>query len=414
MQLKELLDLGLMRPSVSPWGAPVIFIRKKDGLWRLCIDYHQLNKATIKNQYSLSSIDALFDQMKGKKVFSKINLGLGYHQLQIKEDDVPKTAFKMRFGHYEFTVLLFGLTNTLGVFMSLMNEVFCEYLDKFVQVFIDDILIYSQTVKEHDKHLRLVLQCLRDHKLYGKLSKCSFYQSKIHYLGHVISDEGIAMDPTKFEVIMEWPAPTNIKEVRSFMGIEGYYRWFVEVFSKIANLITELQKKNKKFVWTEKCAEAFWSLKELLTTTPILKVPDMDADFLVCTGGSKEGLGGVLMQDSRLIAYISRKLRRHEENNVTHDLELLAIVYALKVWRHYVVGRIFEPKMDHCGLQHIFTQSDLNVRQRRWSELLSEYDFEITYIKGTMNRVEYSLIRRPHIFSVLPLQTNLRETILTL
>jgi hypothetical protein len=140
----------------------------------------------------------------------------------------------------------------------------------------------------------------------------------------------------------------------------------------------------------------------------------MDADFLVCTGGSKEGLGGVLMQDSRLIAYISRKLRRHEENNVTHDLELLAIVYALKVWRHYVVGRIFEPKMDHCGLQHIFTQSDLNVRQRRWSELLSEYDFEITYIKGTMNRVEYSLIRRPHIFSVLPLQTNLRETILTL
>jgi hypothetical protein len=139
MQLKELLDLGLMRPSVSPWGAPVIFIRKKDGLWRICIDYHQLNKATIKNQYSLSSIDALFDQMKGKKVFSKINLGLGYHQLQIKEDDVPKTAFKMRFGHYEFTVLLFGLTNTLGVFMSLMNEVFCEYLDKFVQVFIDDI-----------------------------------------------------------------------------------------------------------------------------------------------------------------------------------------------------------------------------------------------------------------------------------
>jgi hypothetical protein len=212
MQLKELLDLGLIRPSVSPWGAPVIFIRKKDGSWRLCIDYRQLNKATIKNQYPLPRIDDLFDQMKGTTVFSKIDLRSGYHQLQIKEDDVPKTTFKMRFGHYEFTVLPFGLTNAPGVFMSLMNGVFREYLDKFIQVFIDDILIYSRTMEEHDEHLRLVLQCLREHKLYGKLSKCSFYQSKIHYLGHVISDEGIVMDPAKVEAIMEWPAPTNVPE----------------------------------------------------------------------------------------------------------------------------------------------------------------------------------------------------------
>jgi hypothetical protein len=254
MQLKELLDLGLIRPSVSPWGAPVIFIQKKDGSWRLCIDYHQLNKATIKNQYPLSRIDDLFDQMKGATVFSKIDLRSGYHQLQIKEDDIPKTTFKMRFGHYEFTVLPFGLTNAPGVFMSLMNGVFREYLDKFIQVFIDDILIYSQTTEEHDEHLRLVLQCLREHKLYGKLSKCSFYQSKIHYLGHVISDEGIIVDPAKVEAIMEWPAPTNVPEVHSFMGLAGYYRRFVEGFSKIANPITELQKKNKKFVWTEKCA----------------------------------------------------------------------------------------------------------------------------------------------------------------
>jgi hypothetical protein len=414
MQLKELLDLGLIRPSVSPWGAPVIFIRKKDGSWRLCIDYRQLNKATIKNQYPLPRIDDLFDQMKGATVFSKIDLRSGYHQLRIKEDDIPKTAFKTRFGHYEFTVLPFGLTNAPGVFMSLMNGVFREYLDKFVQVFIDDILIYSRTTEEHDEHLRLVLQCLREHKLYGKLSKCSFYQSRIHYLGHVISGEGIAVDPAKVEAIMEWPAPTNVTEVRSFMGLAGYYRRFVEGFSKIANPITELQKKNKKFVWTEKCAEAFRRLKELLTTAPILKVPDMDADFLVCTDASKEGLGGVLMQDGRVIAYISRKLRRHEENYATHDLELLAIVYALKVWRHYLIGRKFELKTDHCGLQHIFTQSDLNARQRRWSELLSEYDFEINYIKGTVNRVADALSRRPRIFSVLPLQTNLREKILTL
>jgi hypothetical protein len=174
----------------------------------------------------------------------------GYHQLRIKEDDIPKTAFKTRFGHYEFTVLPFGLTNAPGVFMSLMNGVFREYLDKFIQVFIDDILIYSRTTEEHDEHLRLVLQCLREHKLYGKLSKCSFYQSRIHYLGHVISGEGIAVDPAKVEAIMEWPAPTNVIEVCSFMGLAGYYRRFVEGFSKIANPITELQKKNKKFVWT--------------------------------------------------------------------------------------------------------------------------------------------------------------------
>jgi hypothetical protein len=165
-----------------------------------------------------------------------------------QEDEIPKTAFKTRFGHYEFTVLTFGLTNAPGVFMSLMNGVFCKYLDKFVQVFIDDILIYSRTTEEHDEPLRLVLQCLREHKLYGKLSKCSFYQSRIHYLGHVISGEGIAMDPAKVEAIMEWPAPTNVTEVRSFMGLAGYYQWFVEGFSKIANPITELQKKNKKCV----------------------------------------------------------------------------------------------------------------------------------------------------------------------
>jgi hypothetical protein len=297
MKLKELLDLGLIHPSVSPWGAPIIFIRKKDGSWRLCIDYRQLNKATIKNQYPLPRIDDLFDQMKGAMVFSKINLRSGYHQLRIKEDDISKTAFKTRFGHYEFIVLPFGLTNAPGVFMSLMNGVFREYLDKFVQVFIDDILIYSRTTEEHDKHLRLVRQCLREHKLYGKLSKFSFYQSRIHYLGHVISGEGIAVDPAKVEAIMEWPAPTNVTEVRSFMGLAGYYRWFVEGFSKIAGPITELQKKNKKFVWIEKCAKAFRRLKELLTTAPIVKVPDMDVDFLVCTDASKEGLGGVLMQD---------------------------------------------------------------------------------------------------------------------
>jgi hypothetical protein len=188
MKLKEFLDLGIIRPSVSSWGAPIIFIPKKDGSWRLCIDYHQLNKETIKNQYPLPRIDDLFDHMKGVMVSSKIDLRSRYHQLRIKEDEIPKTTFKMSFGHYNFTVLPFGLTNALGVFMSLMNGVFHEYLDKFIQVFIDDILIYSRMMEEHEEHLRLVLQCLRENKLFEKLSKCSFYQLNIHYLGNVISN----------------------------------------------------------------------------------------------------------------------------------------------------------------------------------------------------------------------------------
>jgi hypothetical protein len=264
-------------------------------------------------------------------------------------------------------------------------------------------------MEEHDDHLRLVLQFLQENKLYGKFSKCSFYQLKIHYLGNVISGEGIIVDPTKFKAIMEFPALMNVPKVRSFMGLAGYYRWFVEGFSKIANPITKLQNKNKKFVWNVKCIEAFQRLKELLMKTPILKVLDMEADFLVCTDTSKEVLGGVLMQDSRVITYILRKLIQNEENNVTHDLELLAIVYDLRVWRHFLIGWKFELKMDHCGLQHIFTQRDLNARQRRWSEFLNKYDFESTYIKVTVNRVVNALSRRTCIFSVMPLQTNIRE-----
>jgi hypothetical protein len=240
IQLKELLDSGLVRPNVSPWGAPVIFV-KKDGSLRLCIDYRDLNRATVKNRYPMPRIDDLFDQMKGATVFSKIDLQSGYHQLSIKESDIPKTAFRTRFGHYEFFVVPFILTNAPAVFMSLMNGVFWKYLDRFVQVFLDDILIYSRNEREHEEHLRIVLSCLRKNKLYGKLSKCSFFQKEIHYLVHIISGEGILVDPEKVKTILEWPVPKNAHEVRSFMGLAGYYRRFVEGFSKIAKPITTLQ-----------------------------------------------------------------------------------------------------------------------------------------------------------------------------
>jgi hypothetical protein len=207
MHLEEIMKKGYIRPSVSPWGAPVLFVKNKDGTLRLCIDFRQLNKVTVKNKYPLQRIDDLFDQLKDARIFSKIDLKSRYHQVRIKEDDISKTSFRTRYGHYEFTVLPFGLSNAPVIFMCLMNGIFREYLDKFVIVFLDEILIYSKSEEEHEHHLRMVLQVLREHQLYAKLSKCSFYQKQIHYLAHIISKDGIAVDPEKVEAIREWSTP---------------------------------------------------------------------------------------------------------------------------------------------------------------------------------------------------------------
>jgi hypothetical protein len=343
--LKGLLDLGIIRPSVSPWGAPIIFVKKKDGSLPLCIDYRDLNHATVKNRYPMPQIDDLFDLMKGATVFSKIDLQSGYHHLRIKEGIIPKTTFKTRFGNYEFVVVPFGLTNAPIVFMSLMNGVFQKHLDRFIQVILDDILIYSKNEREHEEHLRVVLSCLKENELYGKLLKCSFFQKEIHYLGHVIFGEGIFVDLEKVKAIMEWPVPKNAHEVRSFMGLVGYYHRFVEWFSKIVKPITTLHRKGVRYEWTKDCDIAFIELKRLLTSAPILRVSDMEKDFTVHTNASKQGLGAMLMQDGGVIAYVSRKSKQHEELYATHDLELEAVMLAPKLWRQYLVGRNFELKM---------------------------------------------------------------------
>ncbi|KAL5570682.1 hypothetical protein UlMin_020279 [Ulmus minor] len=218
-QLQDLLDKRFIRPSHSPWGAPVLFVKKKDGTLRMCIDYRELNKVTVKNRYPLPRIDDLFDQLKGATIFSKIDLRSGYHQLKIKEEDVPKSAFRTRYGHYEFLVMPFGLTNAPAAFMDLMNRVFKDFLDKFVIVFIDDILIYSKTKEEHEEHLRITLRTLEEHKLYAKFSKCEFWLDKVHFLGHVVSKDGVSVDPAKIEAVSKWPAPTNVTEIRSFLGL---------------------------------------------------------------------------------------------------------------------------------------------------------------------------------------------------
>ncbi|GKD51542.1 putative reverse transcriptase domain-containing protein, partial [Tanacetum coccineum] len=280
-QLQELSDKGFIRPSSSPWGAPVLFVKKKDGSFRMCIDYRELNKLTVKNRYPLPRIDDLFDQLQGSSIYSKIDLRSGYHQLRVREQDIPKTAFRTRYGHYEFQVMPFGLTNAPAVFMDLMNRVCKPYLDKFVIVFIDDILIYSKDEKEHEEHLKVILELLKKEKLYAKFSKCEFWIPKVQFLGHVIDSRGIHVDPAKIESIKDWASPKTPTEIRQFLGLAGYYR-----------------------------------------SAPILALPEGSEDFVAYYDASHKGLGVVLMQREKVIAYASRQLKFHEKNYTTHDLEL--------------------------------------------------------------------------------------------
>ncbi|RVW28572.1 Transposon Ty3-I Gag-Pol polyprotein [Vitis vinifera] len=340
VQLQELLDKGFIRPSVSPWGAPVLFVKKKDGSMRLCIDYRELNKVTVRNKYPLPRIDDLFDQLQGACVFSKIDLRSGYHQLRVRGEDVPKTAFRTRYGHYEFLVMPFGLTNAPAAFMDLMNRVFKPYLDQFVVVFIDDILVYSRSREEHEGHLSIVLQTLRDKQLYAKLKKCEFWLDRISFLGHVVSNDGISVDPGKVDAVANWRRPSTVTEIRSFLGLAGYYRRFIEGFSKIALPLTKLTQKGVKFEWSDDCECSFQELKNRLVSAPILTI----------------------LQHGRVVAYASRQLKPYERNYPTHDLELAAV--------------------------------ELNMRQRRWIELLKDYDCIIQYHPGKANVVADALSRK--------------------
>ncbi|GJV04528.1 putative nucleotidyltransferase, ribonuclease H [Tanacetum coccineum] len=396
-QLKELQDKGFIRPSSSPWGAPVLFVKKKDGSFRMCIDYRELNKLTVKNRYPLPRIDDLFDQLQGSQFFSKIDLRSGYHQLRVHEDDIPKTSFRTRYGHFEFTVMPFGLTNAPAIFMDLMNRVCRPYLDKFVIVFIDDILIYSKTQEEHVEHLRLVLELLKKEKLYAKFSKCEFWLREVQFLGHVINGNGIHVDPSKIEAVKNWKAPRTPTEVHSFLGLAGYYRRFIEKFPKIAKSLTILTQKSKTFNWGEEQEYAFQTLKDKLCNAPVLALPDGSEDFVVYCDASGIGLGCVLMQRGKVIAYASRQLKIHENNYTTHDLELGAVVFALKIWRHYLYG----------------------TKSRRWIELFSDYDCEICYHTGEANVVADALSRKERVKPKrvramnMILQSSIKDRILT-
>ncbi|KAD4180259.1 hypothetical protein E3N88_28850 [Mikania micrantha] len=373
-QLQELLDKCFIKLSYSPWGAPILFVKNKDGSFRTCIDYRELNKLTINNRYPLPRIDDLFYQLQGATYFSKIDHRSGYHQLRVHDDDIPKTAFRTRYGHIEFLVTPFGLTNAPAVFMDLMNKVCRPYLDEFVIVFIDDILIYSKTKKDHETHLRLILELLKKEQLYAKFSKCEFWLKEVQFFGHVVDQQGIHVDPAKIEAIKDWKAPKTPSEIRSFLGLAGYYRRFIENFSKIAVPLTTLSKKDQPFVWGEAQEDAIQLLKHKLCNSPISSLPEGNDDFTVYCDASNLGLGCVLMQRNKVIAYASRQLKTHEKNYTTHDLDLGAVIFALKIWRHYLYGTKRVIYTDHKSLQHIFDQKELNMRQRRWIELLNDYD----------------------------------------
>ncbi|KAF5805273.1 putative nucleotidyltransferase, Ribonuclease H [Helianthus annuus] len=363
-QLQELLEKGFIRPSSSPWGAPVLFVKKKDGTFRMCIDYRELNKVTVKNRYPLPRIDDLFDQLQGSSYYSKIDLRSGYHQLRVRDEDVSKTAFRTRYGHYEFLV------------------------------FIDDILIYSKSQEEHEQHLRLILELLRKEQLYAKFSKCDFWLREVHFLGHVVNKDGIHVDPSKVDSIRNWPAPRTPTEIRQFLGLAGYYRRFIKDFSKIAQPLTLLTQKGVTYHWGDSQETAFQYLKDRLCSAPILSLPEGTEDFVVYCDASIQGLGCVLMQRDKVIAYASRQLKVYERNYTTHDLELGAVVFALKIWRHYLYGTRCTIYTDHRSLEHILKQKDLNMRQRRWVELLNDYECAIKYHPGKANVVADALSRK--------------------
>src|SRR6185295_3717296 len=411
VQLSDLLEKGFIQPSVSPFGAPVLFVHKKEGTLRLCVDYRALNKITIKNRYPLPRIEDLLDRLVDTKYFSKLDLYSRYHQIRIKKEDIHKTAFRTRYGHYEFLVLPFGLTNAPATFMTLMNDIFHEYLDEFVVVYLDDILIYSKTKEDHLKHLRKVLSKLREHRLYAKLKKCELFKNKVEYLGHYISGEGIAVDERKVEVIKKWPNPTNLTELRSFLRLALYYRKFVKNFSAIASSLTTLLRKDIPYEWKPDQQEAFDKLKEKLTSAPVLLIPDQTKPFTVTTDASDTAIGAVLSQDygkgDQPIVFKSRKLNSAELNYATYEKELLAIVHAIKLWRPYLEEKLFTIITDHAVLKFIKSQSNLSRRQARWLEVLQSSNFDVKYRPGKTNVVADALSQVPQLSNINTLNTNL-------
>eukprot|EP00055_Hartaetosiga_balthica_P017772 m.122942 g.122942 ORF g.122942 m.122942 type:complete len:966 (+) comp9398_c1_seq1:1052-3949(+) len=393
--IDDLLEKGLIRPSSSAYAAPVLFVKKSDGTLRFCCDYRALNKITVKNRYPIPDMHELLDRLQGAQFFSKLDLRSGYHQLRVAEGDVEKTAFTTRYGAYEWLVLPFGLCNAPASFQRLMNDGLREFLDKFVIVYLDDILIYSPSFEEHQEHVRLVLDRLREMELYCKPSKCDFGLTSVEFVGHIVAHNEVRMDPKKLTAVKEWPEPKDIKQLRSFLGFCNFYRRFIKSFASIAEPLTDLLRKNgKEFKWMERQQVSFVKLKEEMTSAPVLCIPDARKPFQLHTDASGTCLGAVLSQDGHPVAYLSGKLTGAQLNYDVREKELLALITALQKWRHYLLDAEVTAYTDHQSLRYLKTQDKLSRRLCRWMDLIEEYsNLTIVYTQGKENIVADALSR---------------------
>jgi hypothetical protein len=373
------MEKGYIRESMSQCAVPVLLVPNKDGTWRMCVDCQAINNITVKYRHPIPRLDDMLDELHRSCIFSKINLKSGYYQIRMKEGDEWKTPFKTKHGLYEWLVMLFGLTNTPSSFMRLMNHVLHAFIGKFVVVYFDDILIYSKNLIEHLDHLRNVLSVLRSEKLYANLKKCAFCMEKIVFLGYVVTAQGIEMDGEKVKAIRDWPTPKSVSEVRSFHGLASFYRHFVKDFSTIAAPLNEVVKKSVGFKWGEEQELAFVLLKDKLCSASILALPDFTKAFEIECDASGMGIGAVLMQDRRPIAYFSEKLSGATLNYSTYNKELYALVKALETWQHYLWPKEFVIHLDHESLKHLKGQGKLNRRHAKCVEFIETFPYVIKY-----------------------------------
>lgn len=350
--LKDMLQQGIIQCSSSPYASPIVLVKKKDGGWRLCVDYRGLNAQTVKDKYPIPLLEDLLDELSGEVYFSKLDLRAGFHQLRMSPNDVYKTAFKFDAGHYEYLVMPFGLSNASCTFHSLMNHVFQDITRKFLLVFFDDILVYSPDWETHLIYLQEVFSILRQQQLYLKASKCTFGATKIEYLGHFIEAAGVSTDPAKIDAIKRWPTPKIPKQLRSFPGLANYYRRFIRGYSFISRPLTYLLQKDG-FIWGPEADTAFATLKEALSSTHVLALPDFNKTFIVETDACNTGIGAVLMQEGHPICYISRALGPRQQALSVYEKELMAVVFAVQTWSAYLAHRPFIIKTDQKSLKYM-------------------------------------------------------------